>query len=146
MTVLVPWPKSPEGKFPVVPEVNYIDREVFAQLRKLNLVPSELSDDSEFLRRVHIDVIGKLPTPDEVRAFLAGKDPQKRQKKIDELLNHPLHAALWARRLAQVAKVQGPHLHLTKSRDPRWEQMALEWFRRAVSIGASVVQTLVEVL
>ena len=85
-----------------MPEVNYIDREVFAKLRRLNMVPSDLSGDAEFLRRVTIDTIGTLPTPDEVRAFLADKRPDKRAKKIDELLAHPLHAALWATKFCDI--------------------------------------------
>src|SRR5262245_43975113 len=71
--------KSPvaEGfKYPRIPEVNYIDREVFARLRKLNVVPSDLSSDAEFLRRITIDTIGSLPPPDEVRKFLNDSDPQ----------------------------------------------------------------------
>ena len=65
-----------------VPEVNYIDREVFAKLRRLNMVPSDLSSDDEFLRRVTIDTIGTLPTPEEVRAFLA--DTTARQARHED--------------------------------------------------------------
>ena len=83
-------------------EVNYIDREVFAKLKRLNMVPSDLASDAEFLRRVTIDTIGTLPTPDEVRAFLADKSADKRAKKIDELLKHPLHAALWATKFSDI--------------------------------------------
>src|SRR5262249_19749449 len=84
--VLVPVPG--DGAYPDVPTVNYIDEAVFAKLRLLNVVPSDLSSDAEFLRRVTIDTVGCLPAPDEVRAFLADSDPNKRAKKIDELLAH----------------------------------------------------------
>ena len=70
--------------------VNYIDREVFDKLKRLNIVPSDLADDAAFLRRVTIDTIGRVPTPDEVRAFLAEKGPDKRARKIDQLLAHPI--------------------------------------------------------
>src|SRR5207248_9964905 len=99
---LVPMPTASGFVYPQVPEVNYIDREVFAKLRRLNMVPSELASDAEFLRRVTIDTIGSLPSPEEVRAFLASKDPRKREKKIDELLAHPLHAALWATKFSDI--------------------------------------------
>ena len=61
-----------------------------AKLRQLNMVPSAQTTDAEFLRRVTIDTIGSLPSPDEVRAFLADPSPDKRQRKIDDLLAHPL--------------------------------------------------------
>src|SRR5262249_39776014 len=80
--VLVPMPAAPGFKYPNVPEVNYVDREVFAKLKRLNVVPSNLSSDVEFLRRVTIDTIGSLPSPDDVRAFLADTSPDKRVRKI----------------------------------------------------------------
>ena len=52
-------------EYPKVVQVNDVDTHVFAKLRRLNMVPSDLSSDTEFLRRVTIDTIGCLPTPDE---------------------------------------------------------------------------------
>jgi len=75
---------------------------VLAKLRQLKIVPSELSGDAEFLRRVTLDAIGTLPAPDEVRAFLADRSPDKRQRKIDALLAHPMHAALWATKFCDI--------------------------------------------
>ncbi|MGI9497702.1 MAG: DUF1549 and DUF1553 domain-containing protein [Mariniblastus sp.] len=63
--------------------------------KKLNLQPSQLSDDTTFLRRVCIDITGTLPTSDEIRQFVASEDSQKRKKKIDELLNSPAYASWW---------------------------------------------------
>jgi hypothetical protein len=74
---------------------NFIDEQVLAKLRRLNIPPAELADDATFLRRARLDVTGKLPTPLEVREFLADADPQKRTRKIDQLLADPGHAALW---------------------------------------------------
>ena len=79
-----------------------IDGEVFAKLQRLNIAPSGPSSDEEFLRRVAIDTIGSLPTPDDVRAFLADRRPDKRAKKIDDLLAHPRHAALWAMKFCDI--------------------------------------------
>ncbi len=78
------------------PEHNYIDHHVFAKLRLLQLQPSPLCSDSAFLRRVFLDVVGKLPTSDEVRRFLGSDDPNKRQRVIDELLERPEFADWWA--------------------------------------------------
>ncbi len=80
--------------YPKVPENGFIDTLVFARLKQLNMVPSDLATDEEFLRRVYIDTIGQLPSPDDVRSFIADKSPNKRAKKIDDLLTHPLNC--WA--------------------------------------------------
>ena len=66
---------------------NYIDERVFAKLKKLNVQPSALTTDTEFLRRVYQDTIGRLPTPEEIRAFLADTHPDKRALCIDKLLD-----------------------------------------------------------
>ena len=74
---------------------NFVDEHVLAKLRRLNVPPADLADDATFLRRVRLDVTGKLPTPTEVREFLADADPQKALRKIDQLLAEPGYAALW---------------------------------------------------
>ncbi len=72
---------------PPTPELaNFIDGHVFEQLQVLGLPPSPLSEDSVFLRRVTLDIAGRLPTLEETDAFLASNDPDKRAKKIDALL------------------------------------------------------------
>ncbi|MGI9470538.1 MAG: DUF1549 domain-containing protein, partial [Rubripirellula sp.] len=76
-----------------------IDRFVNAKLEKLGIVPSELCTDSEFLRRVSIDMTGTLPTPDEVTEFLNDKSADRRSRKIDELLQRSSYAAWWTNKL-----------------------------------------------
>jgi hypothetical protein len=127
--MLVPVEAPPGFVYPKVPEVNYIDREVFAKLRRLNMVPSDLCSDSEFLRRVTLDTIGTLPTPDEVRAFLADTRPDKRARKIDELLAHPMHAALWATKFCDITGNNTDSLENPQQYRPRLSQMWHEWFR-----------------
>ena len=58
-----------------------------AKLQQLQYLPSGLCSDEEFLRRVHLDVIGQLPTVEETPAFLADGAPDKRTKLIDALLD-----------------------------------------------------------
>jgi hypothetical protein len=122
----------PTGREVVIPSgaaCGLIDREVNDKLRALGVPPSATASDSEFLRRVTIDVIGRLPAPDEVRAFLADRRPDKRARKIDKLLSHPLHAALWATRYlditgCDVAAMEGPD-NLRARRARMWH----DWFR-----------------
>lgn len=59
--------------------------------------PATLADDTEFLRRVYLDLTGRIPRASEVRTFLADKDADKRRKVVDRLLDDPLHHAHFAR-------------------------------------------------
>ena len=67
------------------PEKNFIDRHVFAKLKLLEIPPSDLNDDASFCRRIYLDVIGLIPTPEEVDAFLKDRTPEKRARLIDRV-------------------------------------------------------------
>lgn len=69
------------------PANNFIDELVFKQLKKLGMPPSDLADDGTFLRRVTIDIAGRLPTLDETEKFLADKDPRRYEQLVDRLLD-----------------------------------------------------------
>ena len=83
---------------------NLIDKEIFSKLSLLGLPPSKLSDDATFLRRVTIDIAGRLPTPQETKTFLASTDSGKRSKKIDELLDSPDYAAYFAQKWTAILR------------------------------------------
>jgi hypothetical protein len=100
--VIVPQPAK--SAFPDVKPNNFVDTHVLAKLTRLNLPPAALADDATFLRRVHLDVTGTLPTPDEARGFLADTAADKRAKKIDELLAKPGHADLWTLKFCDLLK------------------------------------------
>ncbi|MBI3876399.1 MAG: DUF1549 domain-containing protein [Verrucomicrobia bacterium] len=92
-------------EFAAPPQFNFIDSLVDAQLKKLNILPSGLADDAEFLRRVYLDVIGMLPTPAEARKFLADSRADKRARLVDELIERPEFADYWALKLADLLRV-----------------------------------------
>lgn len=78
------------------PENNFVDRYVFDKLQLMQILPSDLCTDDEFIRRAYLDVIGELPSIVETRAFLADTNPWKRSKLIDSLLERPEYATFWA--------------------------------------------------
>lgn len=69
--------------------VRQIDRHVEAFWKANEVTPAPLADDAEFLRRLSLDLVGRIPTGAEARAFIDSTDPNKRAKKIDELLARP---------------------------------------------------------
>ena len=97
-------PRQSDTAFLDVTGHNFVDAHVLAKLKRMNLPPAELADDATFLRRASLDVAGELPTPDEVRAFLADPAPGKRTRKIDELLARPGHAAVWTLKFCDLLK------------------------------------------
>ena len=68
------------------PVKNFVDELVFGRLKTLGLPPSPLADDGTFLRRVTIDIAGRLPTLEETTAYLAETGPDKVEKLVDRLL------------------------------------------------------------
>jgi hypothetical protein len=85
-------------------EINLVDTHVFARLKKLKVHPAQPAPDPIFLRRAYLDAIGRLPTADETRAFLADGDPEKRQRLIDRLLDRPEFADFWALKWADLLR------------------------------------------
>lgn len=86
-------------QYPVTETPTRVDELVVQKLRKVGIVQSELCTDAEFLRRVSLDVTATLPTPAEVREFIADSRTDKRSRKIDELLERPGYVAWWTTKL-----------------------------------------------
>ncbi|MFN9447813.1 MAG: DUF1549 domain-containing protein [Pirellulaceae bacterium] len=78
------------------PQHNFIDELVDAKLQQMQIAASPICSDSEFLRRSTLDVLGRLPTPEEALSFAADVDPAKRNGWIDHLLRQPEYASFWA--------------------------------------------------
>src|SRR5579864_1301763 len=84
---------------------NFIDEKLLPKWGDLGLSPSRPCSDQEFLRRVYLDGIGTLPTPEEVTKFLADKDPKKREKAIDTVLQRPEFVDFWAYKWGDLLRI-----------------------------------------
>jgi hypothetical protein len=87
------------------PAANYVDQLVHAKLRQLSYAPAELCGDEDFIRRVHLDVVGLLPAIETVLAFLDDTAVDKRARLIDELLERPEHAKFFAQRWGDIVQL-----------------------------------------
>jgi len=101
---LIPRPQSIEHSQPPA-EYNEIDPLVHAKLRKLNIAAAQTADDATYLRRVYLDLIGTLPTPDEARAFLADERPDRRARLVESLFTRPEFADYQALKWADLLRV-----------------------------------------
>src|SRR4051812_39575751 len=103
--VLIPMPGDvPADVYAKLPRQNFIDGHAWDKLKRLGLTPSAPASDATFHRRAFLDVIGRLPTPDETRAFLADPAPDKRVKLIDRLLERPEYTDWWASKWADLLR------------------------------------------
>jgi Protein of unknown function (DUF1553)/Protein of unknown function (DUF1549) len=109
--VLIPLPGKVEpAVYDKLPRHNFIDGLVWAKLKQLGLTASEGAADATFHRRAYLDVIGRLPTPDETRTFLADTAADKRAKLIDRLLDRPEYADFWANKWADLLRPNPYHV------------------------------------
>src|SRR5437867_2519149 len=69
-----------------LPQRNFIDQEIFGKLIQMKVPSARLSSDTEFLRRIYLDLTGRIPSSDDIRAFLADTTPNKRDNVIDQLI------------------------------------------------------------
>lgn len=83
------------------PAISQISRQIDSLLQqefdKKGIAPSAICSDEDFLRRATMDIAGRLPTPEEIREFVANSDADKRAEVVQSLLAEPAYASNWAR-------------------------------------------------
>jgi hypothetical protein len=110
-----------------VPANNRIDEINFRRLKALRLAPSRLTTDAEFIRRVYLDACGILPTPAEVRSFLADTSADRRAKLIETLFARPEFDDYWTLRWSDVLRLE------ERSLDPKGHTAYRDWIRTSIS-------------
>jgi hypothetical protein len=129
--VMLPVTDLAGESYPNIAARTEIDRHVNEKLRKLGIVPSAVCADEEFLRRVGLDLIGTLPTPLEIEAFVADQALDKRARKIDQLLEHPAYVTWWTQRLCDLTGSNAGYLGATEMAQPVAAQWR-SWIERRV--------------
>ncbi|AWM40508.1 hypothetical protein GobsT_09840 [Gemmata obscuriglobus] len=108
-TIGVPFitlPKDLKFAWTNPPEANYIDTLVHNKLKKLRIEPSGVCDDQTFVRRVYLDIVGGLPTPEEYARFMVSTVPNKRELLVDELLDRKEFSELWVLKWAELLQIR----------------------------------------
>lgn len=108
------------------PALTYVDEHIDRKLQQLQYLPSDMCSDEVFVRRVYLDVIGLLPTPEESHRFLADESSDKRAKLIDELLDRPEFARFQAQKWGDLLRVSRKQIGTTSVfKYNRWLQAAM---------------------
>lgn len=99
-------PARPEFAWANTSANNFIDELAFEKFRKLRMNPSNLCDDTTFLRRAYLDLLGVIPTAETARAFVADTAPDKRERLIERLLARGEFADFWALKWADLLRIE----------------------------------------
>jgi hypothetical protein len=115
--------------FKPMAESNFIDAHVNAKLQKVKSLPSELCTDSDFVRRIYIDLIGVPPTGEQARAFVEDTAPskEKRAKLIVALMSGGDYVAYWSNRWADLLQCNSKML----GKEGVW--IFREWIRESIA-------------
>ena len=97
-------PKPAAGRVAIK---GFIDEEIFGKMKRDQIPHAPLATDLEFLRRVRLDLTGKIPTATEVREFLSSRAPDKRARLIDQLIGSPEFVDKWAYFFMDVLRANG---------------------------------------
>jgi hypothetical protein len=111
------------------------------RLNFLHILPSELSNDGQFLRRVSLDLIGQLPTLEEYEQFAKDNSPNKRSATIDRLLDRPEFQDIWVMRWAELLQIR-----TRNGVSPKALRLYDQWLRDAVHQGMTIDQIVQRVL
>jgi hypothetical protein len=103
--VQITLPYAKLDSYPQLAAHNFIDEKLIAKWKGLGLVPSPLCSDEELFRRIHLDTIGTLPAPADVKAFLADKSSDRRTKAIDRVLSRPEFVDFWALKWGDLLRI-----------------------------------------
>jgi hypothetical protein len=116
----------PGFKLAHVPQDNVIDRTVFTKLNRMRVSPSDICSDQEFIRRVYLDTIGILPTPQEVTRFLSDQSSDRRNHVIQGLLDRPEFYDFWTLKFADILRSNGRLIQ------PKGAYVFHRWIRAAL--------------
>ena len=106
---------------------NYVDQYLFAKLKKFRANPTERCSDHVFLRRASLDLIGRTPSEEVAREFIADADPHKRDRLIETLLASPEFADNWSLKWADLLRVEENVL------DRRGVDVFHGWIRQSIA-------------
>jgi hypothetical protein len=140
-------PEKIQYERPKLAEVNYIDTLVNENLHKLRILPSGICTDEEYVRRAYIDVVGLYPKPDEVRAFLADANPNKREALIDGLLQRKEFTELWVMKWAELLQIRS-NIPGNNNRPPFYKNALLyhNWLSERIAKNVPLDDIVVELL
>ena len=134
-------PKGLEFQWKDVAEYNYIDALVHAKLKNLRIQPSEICSDEQYARRIYLDICGVLPTPEDLKAFAADKNPKKREALVDRLLDRKEFVEIWVMKWSELLMIRSSQRVSYKS-----TLLYYNWLQSQVANNVPINQMVVDLL
>jgi len=104
---------SPADSGPM-PRKNFIDELIFGRMESDGIRPAPLADDPEFVRRVYLDLIGRIPSVDQFRSFIDDTNPAKRDALIDSLIGTEPFVDKWTMFFGDLFRNDGPSSNVNR--------------------------------
>ena len=123
-----------------------IDSYIFADLQAKNITPAPKTTDWEFIRRVTLDLTGRIPNPDRVLSFVADTAPDKRAKLIDELLIKPEWVDKWTMFYGDLFKNTTNKASTSMNRFAQGRNAFYQWIKQSLTDGKPYNQMATELL
>lgn len=114
-----------------IPQRNFIDAEIFGEIARARIPVAPLTTDQEFFRRIHLDLIGRLPSAQELGEFLADSSPAKRDDVIDRLLYSPEFVDRWTMWMGDL--LQNNYFATNFSRQLAGRNAFYDWIKESVA-------------
>jgi hypothetical protein len=127
-----------------IPRRGFIDVEIFDRLDAAGVPSARLSSDTEFVRRIHLDLTGRLPSVDTVRAFLEDPSEDKRRALIDRLANTPEFVYKWSVWMGELLQNAQTQSNITREAAAR--NTYFDWIKYSLNDGKSLKQMAYEAL
>jgi hypothetical protein len=114
------------------PGTSFIDRRIAQRLKILNLPASGRADDATLLRRIYLDLTGRLPEPQEIRSFLKDKSHGKAKQLIEKLLSSDEFVTYWTYRFSELLRIR------TSPQDSQAARTYFAWMRKQIGNNIGV--------
>ena len=112
----------------------WVDEFVDRKLESLRIAPSAICDDETFLRRIMLDMIGLVPTPEERATFLADSSADKRRRLVDDLLARKEFVDLWVMKWAEILQIRSVNNQVT----PKATHLYHQWLDQRISANEPI--------
>jgi hypothetical protein len=109
--------------WPSIDAVNFVDAAIHKKLQRARVVPADVAGDAVFVRRLYLDLLDILPTPEQATAFVADAAADKRARLVDALLERPEFAAVQAMAWAEVLRIDNDRM------EPKGATLLVRWLR-----------------